>query len=648
MKWHKSLRIRMFIGILIMIIMIIGLTSVVIISKTYYDTGERIFDNNMKIAIVLQETLDTLFLELKNTMQVVSYTTEIQNFEYDKVDLLLKKMVKINPSISQMYLIDKNGMQVYKTSFTDTLGNRSDRDYFKKSIEGEVYISDVIISRSTGVSISTISVPIYSNDQIIGVLGASIEFDKINQIVNRSDISEKDYAYVVDRYGQVIVHPKEDMVNEMHNLSHLKPVNQGLSGVDTYTFEGIEKLVSYVPMKENDWGVLVQVPADVAFKEINESIKWMLIIFAISIITTVIISIIISNHFMAPIKETVKILKRIGNRNFEVNFSIKREDEFGLIQNAIKDMACEVKSVHENLENTVDERTKDLNIAKKGLERYVIELKEIQSELLIKNLTLKDTIDKLSETEKILVETEKISALGRFAIHLSHEFNTPLGIGITTATFMLRETRNLKDDIENGRILKSQLQEYIDLMLESGQSVLNQFKKPDELIKAFKMISADNYNKEKENITIIDEINDSIKIISATSKCPGYKIEVECDKNIKYMGYRGAIRDILAHLFDNSLSHGCKIEGELNIDISVVEFDNILKIIYKDNGSGIKKEDVSKIFEPLYKGGMSKNGMGIGLSRVYNIVKIIINGQIACESEIGKGIKFTIEIPKKL
>ncbi len=86
------------------------------------------------------------------------------------------------------------------------------------------------MSRSTGKPIATIAVPIMKDSITIGVLGASIEFEHINQIINNSKLAEGGYAYIVDQYGSVIVHPDSGLNDEMQDVSHLKPVQSVVSG----------------------------------------------------------------------------------------------------------------------------------------------------------------------------------------------------------------------------------------------------------------------------------------------------------------------------------------------------------------------------------------------------------------------------------
>ncbi len=272
------------------------------------------------------------------------------------------------------------------------------------------------MSRSTGKPIATIAVPIMKDSITIGVLGASIEFEHINQIINNSKLAEGGYAYIVDQYGSVIVHPDSGLNDEMQDVSHLKPVQSvvsGKTGVGTYQLDGVEKLVAFIPLTENSWGVLVQSPIEEAYKELNETVNWLILVFIITAVFLSIGSLLLSSYFMKPIKETVRVIKQIEKKNYVVDFENERQDELGLIQHALKGMANEVNESHAFLEKRVEDRTSELHHANQSLEEYVDELEFMKSELMTTNLTLSNTIDKLNSTQKKLIESEKITALGR-------------------------------------------------------------------------------------------------------------------------------------------------------------------------------------------------------------------------------------------
>jgi len=68
---------------------------------------------------------------------------------------------------------------------------------------------------------------------------------------------------------------------------------------------------------------------------------------------------------------------------------------------------------------------------------------------------------------------------------------------------------------------------------------------------------------------------------------------------------------------------------------------------YSDNGLGNPNEVIDKIFEQFFTTNRQSGGSGLGLHIVYNLVTHKLNGTIHCESVIGEGTTFTMEIPSK-
>jgi signal transduction histidine kinase len=97
----------------------------------------------------------------------------------------------------------------------------------------------------------------------------------------------------------------------------------------------------------------------------------------------------------------------------------------------------------------------------------------------------------------------------------------------------------------------------------------------------------------------------------------------------------------------NSLIHAFKEIEQGKIDIYVKKIDDNMELIYKDNGVGIKKENLRKIFDPFFTTNRKDGGSGLGLNIVYNIVQNVFKGTIEAKSTINKGLAFTIKFPLK-
>lgn len=111
----------------------------------------------------------------------------------------------------------------------------------------------------------------------------------------------------------------------------------------------------------------------------------------------------------------------------------------------------------------------------------------------------------------------------------------------------------------------------------------------------------------------------------------------------------GVVTQIITNLVLNSVIHAFEEQTEpaqITIDFHCENNDVILE--YRDNGAGINASLHQKIFEPFFTSKRGKGGSGLGLNLVFNLVSQKLGGQLAFESEAGKGVHFTITLPKEL
>jgi signal transduction histidine kinase len=128
-----------------------------------------------------------------------------------------------------------------------------------------------------------------------------------------------------------------------------------------------------------------------------------------------------------------------------------------------------------------------------------------------------------------------------------------------------------------------------------------------------------------------------------TSSAPAGTANLELDIDGR------AMQQALVNLIDNAVKHSSKGETVM-VEIKNVSCGNAIRLSVADHGPGIPTAEHEKIFERFYRLGSElrreTQGVGIGLSVVKHIVEAH-HGRVVVESEIGKGSRFTIELPVK-
>ena len=224
-----------------------------------------------------------------------------------------------------------------------------------------------------------------------------------------------------------------------------------------------------------------------------------------------------------------------------------------------------------------------------------------------------------------------------FIHHLTHEFKTPIST-ISLAAQMLNDESVAKSPTmvkhttkiinEETKRLRLQVEKVLQMSLFDRGGGLNNLKKEELDIDALMAGVVDTFNLKVQQfggqIHMYLESEDPI---------------IEGDKM--------HITNVFFNLMDNAVKYR-REDANLELEVKTWNDGDKLNVSIQDNGIGIKKDDVKRIFEKFYRvqNGNRHDVKGFGLGLAY--VKTIINahkGDIRAESELGKGTKFIITLP---
>lgn len=237
---------------------------------------------------------------------------------------------------------------------------------------------------------------------------------------------------------------------------------------------------------------------------------------------------------------------------------------------------------------------------------------------------LKKSKDQLAIAQKQIYQSEKLASIGRLVSGVAHEINNPLN-GIKSCLYAIQK------DPED----KIQTKEYLSLIDEGIFYIENVIKKLLGFVRqAHPKVSLLNLNELILNV---------YRLLDYKFKQKNALIDLNLFDDLPLIkGDIQLIQEVIMNMFINSYD-AIQDEGKIDIKTGLMDQNNIFFSI-TDNGYGILKEDLEKIFDPFYTTKDPGEGTGLGLWVSLGIVENH-SGQIIVKSEPNKETTFTVIIP---
>jgi PAS domain S-box-containing protein len=278
----------------------------------------------------------------------------------------------------------------------------------------------------------------------------------------------------------------------------------------------------------------------------------------------------------------------------------------------------------------------EIKIAKKKLVETNIKISSINEELENK---VKEAHLRHEEQNNLLIQKSKLESLGELAAGIAHEINQPLGV-------MSLTLENLKFKLATNKITP----EYLDVKFQSFNDNLKRIRGIIDHIRSFSH-EQDSFVLDKVNLNKI--VLRALSMIGTQYENHNIHIRTELKENMGFtVGSNMKTEQVILNLISNARyaleEKGCyENETEFKKEILIktdATHDKVILIV-EDNGTGIKFNNLAKIFDPFYTSKPEGFGTGLGLSIVWGIVKSM-RGDIIVNSKENKYTKFKITFPR--
>lgn len=478
--------------------------------------------------------------------------------------------------------------------------------YTPYPVRKDLFVSDITYAHDEKESSFLISAPVTGPDgSLSGTVYGSVGTKKIILFILNVSLGATGECYLVDRDGRFLAHkdPHRILSENISQSDSFRKIFEKTDHKSVYLdYRGIEVLGASLQVGGTDWFIVVEQDRAEAFAAADKLKNVIYLTLLLCIISAFMLTSMVAYHIVSPIRKLSQYAGRIADSRFDAAVEkIDRNDEIGMLFDALADMAARLQERHNHLEKKVGQQEAEL----------------------------KETDLILQKTRLMAERSEKFAAMGRMGAAVAHEIRTPL-----TSIKLFLESVQAEIDIspeyeEDFNIAMNQIGR-----IESTINRFLDFAKPQDLI--FSEIELKRFIADLL-IMVRPQVNRQECVLNVSL----------ADDMPAIIGDRRLLAEALINLLVNALD-AMPARGTLTVsavrkiftatgrDIPCVRID------IADTGHGIADGRMEKIFEPFFT--TKATGTGLGLSLVLTTVRNH-GGVIRVKSKIGEGTVFSLFLP---
>ncbi len=561
-------------------------------------------------------------------------------------------------------------------------------------------LTSVIITVLFAIIIVTSSFMILTN--VEEIKSVKEELRNVNSLIselnNVTDISKNDYAEfkvlnsikikdinvrftLIDNNGVVLYDNQQKSTENHSDRIEVKEALEKGEGYSRRYSNTIKANLIYCATKlDNNYIIRSAVPVYTITILQKENINYCIIILILVITFSTVLSLRLVKKIVEPVKELESVTLKMTHGDYKIRADVRSNDELGTLGNSFNNMAEQLQI---KIREVIEKQTKIESILKSmesgvvavdncdsvisinpcaesllGIKKNIVgqclldyvndydinkflqqeeendkEIKllhPIERDFKIKKSEMFDGVESIGKviTFQDITDINRVELMrSQFVANVSHELKTPL-----TSIKGFAETLKFVKDEETR-------EKFLDIIDKEAERL-------SRLINDILVLS----NIESNLIADINEfepglvIEEVLNIMRKSAINKNIKLEFQNNNSECILGDRDKFYQLGLNLIENAIKYSKDTSGQ--VEVLSYSKDEYYCLRITDNGIGIPKEDISRIFERFYRVDKSrkKGGTGLGLAIVKHIVKIF-NGEINVKSEIGEGTTFEVKIP---
>jgi signal transduction histidine kinase len=514
-----------------------------------------------------------------------------------------------------------------------------------------------------------------AQNQPVGVLASPLKLSRIKDYLQRLRVSDNAQSFIVEESGLLIAstadsrpfrkgekserisasQSKNPLIRATAEFLKSQPVVQKSTQLD-FDLNQQRQLVQVIPFADGrgvDWQIVVVVPEADLMGRVHRNTQITALLCLLALLGAIASSIWTARRIARPILKfseastALAIAAQSGSTDQldQSVFESSQVRELQALAIAFNQMAAQIQHSFTQLEQT-------------------------NHELADRTQTLEQTLVDLKQSQVQLIQSEKLSSLGQLVAGIAHEINNPVSFiygNLQPANQYIQDLLELlalyqQEYPANEAITKKSKQMDLEYVVQDLPKLWASLKVGADRIRDI-VLSLRNFSRtdeaELKAVNLHDGIDSTLMILRNRWKAQDFRPQIEIVKDYGELPlvecYAGQLNQVLMNILVNAID--ALDERDLNRKFSECEEqpstlwigtsveNEWARVTIADNGTGMSETTKERLFEPFYTTKPIGKGTGLGMSISHQIITERHRGRLACESTLGEGTKFVIEIP---
>ena len=352
----------------------LGVVGFITVFFSYRENQKTLVRLQHQKAITAAQSIERFVGEIESNVRWTQFTEFVEEPDVQNaVEFDFLKLLRLAPSISDVFLVDKNGIERARVSRFGLDLVENPRDFslsqeFLSAQQGQMHYSDVYF-RDQSEPYITISIPAPQKSATIVIVNLKFVWD----VIKEASLSEVEYVYVVDADGRLISHPDISLVLQKSDFSSLIHVKRAVTDKFLYDVQFLREkainwenrpiLAGFALIKPLGWIVFAEHLYAEAMLPVRRFVVQMIIILLIGLFLSAGAAFLLARNMLQPIKSLHEGANQIGVGNLKMRIDVRTGDEIEELGERFNSMASKLESSYSDLESKVEQRTSELRIA---------------------------------------------------------------------------------------------------------------------------------------------------------------------------------------------------------------------------------------------------------------------------------------------